>query len=100
MFQAQMSNRRHYSISTKDKVWAKASTIHGKNSDLYRRDVSGNQIYKPSYGKSSEQGWHIDHKKPLAKDGKICSSTEVYSVTVFKFVIYRGMYYVFQVRTI
>ncbi len=53
----------------KDHAWDNAQTIRGKNPDLYRKDVEGNTLYKHSYGKNTEMGWHIDHKKPLAKGG-------------------------------
>ena len=26
-------------------------------------------MYKPSYGKTSEMGWNVDHSKPQAKGG-------------------------------
>lgn len=52
-----------------DQVWDKGEVIPGKNPDLYRQDKYGNQMYKPSYGKYSEQGWNIDHSKPQALGG-------------------------------
>ncbi len=52
-----------------DKVWEKGKKIKGKNPNTHRKDVHGNEIYKPSYGKISEKGWEIDHKKPKNKDG-------------------------------
>lgn len=52
-----------------DQVWEKGDPIKGKNPDLYRKDKFGNQMYKPSYGKFSEQGWNIDHSKPQALGG-------------------------------
>ncbi|MEX2477692.1 MAG: HNH endonuclease signature motif containing protein [Gracilimonas sp.] len=53
----------------KDEVWQKARKVRGKDPKLYRRDVMGNVIYKPSYGKASEMGWEIDHSKPKSKGG-------------------------------
>ena len=50
-------------------VWEKGDIIRGKNPDLYRADKYGNQMYRPSYGKYSEQGWNIDHSKPKSKGG-------------------------------
>jgi 5-methylcytosine-specific restriction endonuclease McrA len=50
-------------------TWNHAQEIRGKNSDLYRRDEDGNQIYKPSYGKNGEQSWEVDHRNPVAKGG-------------------------------
>ena len=52
-----------------DQVWEKGDVIPGKNPDLYRQDKYGNRMYKPSYGKYSEQGWNIDHSKPQALGG-------------------------------
>lgn len=51
------------------KVWDKAQKVRGKNPDLYRRDPKGDVIYKPSYGKESDMGWEVDHKRPKAKGG-------------------------------
>ena len=52
-----------------DKVWGKAATVPGKSPKLYRKDVHGNVIYKPSYGKKSSMGWEVDHKNPRSKGG-------------------------------
>jgi 5-methylcytosine-specific restriction endonuclease McrA len=52
-----------------DKVWEKGGTVRGKDPGLYRRDDQGNEIYKPSYGKSGDKSWEIDHIKPVAKGG-------------------------------
>ncbi|NOQ76044.1 MAG: HNH endonuclease [Crocinitomix sp.] len=53
----------------KDQVWEKGQKVRGKDSNLYRKDSQGNLLYKPSYGKSSEMGWEIDHSKPQSKGG-------------------------------
>ncbi len=53
----------------KEQAWEKAKPIHGKNSNLYRRDSFGNLIYKPAYGKGGDMGWELDHKKPISKGG-------------------------------
>jgi hypothetical protein len=52
-----------------DKIWDKGQTIRGKDSDLYRKDTFGNQIYRHSYGRTSEMGWNVDHSKPQSKGG-------------------------------
>jgi len=57
---------------TKDqrgKAWDNAKKIRGKDPDKYRQDPYGNAMYKPSYGKSSEKGWEVDHIKPQSKEG-------------------------------
>lgn len=50
-------------------IWDKGQTIRGKNPDLYRRDIYGNTMYRPSYGKTSEMGWNVDHSKPQSLGG-------------------------------
>ena len=52
-----------------DKTWEKATPIKGKNPEVYRKDVEGNIIRKPSYGTKGEYGWEIDHKNPVSKGG-------------------------------
>jgi 5-methylcytosine-specific restriction endonuclease McrA len=53
----------------KQKAWENASTVRGKDPDLYRKDPYGNVIYKPSYGKASAMGWDVDHITPTSKGG-------------------------------
>lgn len=53
----------------KDRVWAKAKPVRGRDPNLYRQDPYGNLIYKPSHGKDSEMGWEVDHIKPIAQGG-------------------------------
>jgi len=60
---------RSFTPERVDEVWGKAKKIPGKNPDLYRRDSAGNEIYKPAYGKDSEKGWEVDHKKPVDRGG-------------------------------
>lgn len=50
-------------------AWDKASTIRGKNPNLFRRDIYGNEIYKPAYGTQGTKGWEVDHKNPRSKGG-------------------------------
>lgn len=50
-------------------MWEKGKIILLRDSKLYRKDDCGNVIYKPSYGKETDMGWEIDHKKPVAKEG-------------------------------
>lgn len=53
----------------KEDVWDKGSKVRGKDPNLYRRDVAGNEMYKPSYGKATEMGWEIDHSRPQSEGG-------------------------------
>jgi hypothetical protein len=54
-----------------DLVWDKATSIKGKNPDVWRKDPKGNTIRKASYGTQGEYGWEIDHKKPVVKGGTV-----------------------------
>jgi 5-methylcytosine-specific restriction endonuclease McrA len=53
----------------KQKAWENAAAVRGKDPDMYRKDPYGNVMYKPSYGKSSEMGWDVDHITPKARGG-------------------------------
>ena len=53
----------------KEHVWRKARSVRGKNPNLYRRDIQGNVIYKPAYGRNSKMGWEVDHIVPKSKGG-------------------------------
>ncbi len=53
----------------KQKAWDNATTVRGKDPDRYRQDPYGNVLYKPSYGKSSEMGWDVDHITPKSRGG-------------------------------
>jgi hypothetical protein len=50
-------------------VWNSAPKIRGQDPELYRRDAYGNVLYKHSYGKPTQMGWHIDHIKPTSLGG-------------------------------
>jgi hypothetical protein len=52
-----------------EKIWQKGTSVRGKNPNLYRKDIYGNVMYKPSYGLNSEMGWQVDHSKPQSKGG-------------------------------
>lgn len=53
----------------KDAVWSKAATAKNKSPDSYRVDAAGNTMNYNSYGKSSPQGWQIDHITPQSRGG-------------------------------
>lgn len=44
-----------------DSCWERASTVHGKDPEHWRR--------YGSYGTLGEYGWEIDHRKPVCKGG-------------------------------
>ena len=60
---------RKFSDEVIDRVWGKGKPVPGKNPDLYRQDAVGTTVYKPFYGKDSNMGWQIDHKKPVKEGG-------------------------------
>ena len=55
--------------SLKEQAWEKAKKVRGRNPKLYRKDICGDLIYKPSYGKTSPLGWECDHSHPKARGG-------------------------------
>ncbi len=50
-------------------AWRGASVINGSDSDQFRKDACGATMRKASYGTTGEQGWEIDHVKPVSKGG-------------------------------
>jgi 5-methylcytosine-specific restriction endonuclease McrA len=50
-------------------VWEIASKVRGKDPSKYRKDSCGNIIYRGSYGKKTEMGWELDHKKSKKNGG-------------------------------
>ncbi|NKQ38723.1 MAG: HNH endonuclease [Methanosarcinales archaeon] len=48
-------------MMSNDYLWEKTKKIYGKDSNLYRKDIYGNIMYKPSHGKNSPMGWKIDY---------------------------------------
>lgn len=62
-------SRPNYSEDEIKNVWGKAKTIENKNSNIYRQDPYGNELYLHSYGKNGPKSWQIDHIKPISKGG-------------------------------
>lgn len=59
-------------MATKDqekKAWENAKEVRGKDPALYRQDPYGHEMYRHSYGQSSEKGWEVDHIKPASLGG-------------------------------
>ena len=50
-------------------AWQNTPKVRGKNPNLYRRDVFGNEIYKAAYGTHGEKSWEIDHSNPKSQGG-------------------------------
>lgn len=55
--------------ATIQSVWANAAVIPGVDPMYVRRDCCGKGIARYDYGKTTEWGWEIDHKKPVARGG-------------------------------
>jgi len=51
----------------RETAWQSTPKVRGKNPNLYRRDVYGNEIYKPAYGTMGEKGWEVDHSNPKSR---------------------------------
>jgi 5-methylcytosine-specific restriction endonuclease McrA len=64
-----MAHAQYGQAHTNDKVFNLADTVKGKNPALYRKDPYGHTMYRNSYGKNSPMGWHVDHIKPVSRDG-------------------------------
>ena len=62
-----------YSKEELDQIFAKGSTIRGKDPAQYRKDACGNEIYRQSYGKETPMGWEVDHSNPKHKGGTDCN---------------------------
>jgi hypothetical protein len=59
----------HNKTLTKN-VWEKGREIHGKNPDVWRKDLCGNLIKRSQHGnRNSIHGWERDHIQPKAKGG-------------------------------
>ena len=50
-------------------AWEQAQKVRDKDPEKYRRDETGNEVYKPSYGKHGDKSWVIDHRNPQASGG-------------------------------
>jgi len=53
----------------RETAWNNTPKVRGKNPNLYRRDVYGNELYKPAYGKIGTKGWEVDHSNPQSRGG-------------------------------
>lgn len=64
------TNGRSFSQETIDKVWSKGSEIQKYDSGVWRYDICGLPMKYSEYGKTdSNNGWEVDHIKPVAKGG-------------------------------
>jgi hypothetical protein len=51
-------------------VWNKATPIHGKDQNVWRKDMCETMIKFSEHGETNRFGWEIDHIKPVAEGGK------------------------------
>lgn len=59
-----------FSEETIQKVWEKATTVAGYNTNEWRKDQCGAWIRRNSYGdRHNKYGWEIDHITPVSKGG-------------------------------
>ena len=58
-----------YSKDRLEQIWDKGQKIRGKDPNLYRKDIYGNEMYRHSYGMDTPKGWNVDHSKPVSKGG-------------------------------
>lgn len=60
----------NFTNATLNAVWNKAVSISGRDSNLIRKDICGNEIWWPHYGDiTSKYGWEVDHIKPVSNGG-------------------------------
>lgn len=50
-------------------VWRKGQVVPGYDPARFRKDACGMWIVFDQYGQTSEFGWEVDHRKPVAKGG-------------------------------
>lgn len=63
-------NGRSFDAWTIQAVWEKGSTVLDRNPKLWRKDACGALIYRYDHGNTNSQnGWEIDHIKPVANGG-------------------------------
>ena len=56
--------------STVEAVWQKGQVVSGYDPAQYRKDACGAWMERVSYGSTtSNMGWEVDHKQPVAKGG-------------------------------
>jgi hypothetical protein len=64
------SQGQSFSQDTINAVWNKGKIIPNFDPKLWRRDICGSNMKFTEYGKiSSQNGWEIDHIKPVSKGG-------------------------------
>lgn len=63
-------NGRPFAQTTVGAVWKKGKPIEGYDTNTWRYDMCGKPMKFSEYGNAnSENGWEVDHIKPVAKGG-------------------------------
>ena len=55
--------------TTINAIWEKATVVYGQDPKTYRKDICGFWIKNSAYGSKTDDGWVIDHIKPVEKGG-------------------------------
>lgn len=58
-----------FDLETINAVWAKATIVPGNDGANLRKDSCGAWIRRNEYGQTTDNGWEIDHAKPVALGG-------------------------------
>jgi len=62
-------NGASFSAAEKLSVWRKGKVVAGYDPAVLRKDSCGAWIRWSAYGSTTEQGWEIDHVRPIAEGG-------------------------------
>jgi HNH endonuclease len=52
-----------------DAVWRKGKVVPGYDSAVLRKDACNAWIRRSEYGQETENGWEIDHLRPVSQGG-------------------------------
>jgi len=60
---------RSFSETTVNAVWNKGHLVSGYDPNVWRKDACGAWIKRSEYGQTTQNGWEIDHVKPVDLGG-------------------------------
>ena len=52
-----------------EQVWSRATSVEGRNPDIWRKDFAGAWMRRDQYGVSCKYGWVVDHIQPKSSGG-------------------------------
>jgi len=58
-----------FDAATVQAVWNKGKIVSGYDPATWRKDACGAWMNRSAYGSTDNNGWEIDHIKPVAKGG-------------------------------